>query len=87
MQQNEYARPRKRRRRIATPRDANAVEVLPEEVVSQLLNRSTAMVLQSVGFAGATAAVQESVHKLVDDCMPGCCCSCDRFRSCSLAYV
>jgi len=43
--------------------------VLPEEVVSQLLNRSTAIIFQSVGFSGASVGVQESMRKLIEDCV------------------
>lgn len=66
-----HQRPKKRRRRDLVPEpphDPYAAEVLPEEVVSQLLNRSSAMILRSVGFTGARADVQERMRKLMEDC-------------------
>ncbi|KAF8539372.1 transcription factor TFIID complex subunit 8 C-term-domain-containing protein [Trichophaea hybrida] len=63
----ENSRPRKRRRRAEPQLDANVAQVLPEEIVSQLLNRSTAIILQSVGFSGASAGVLEGMRKLIED--------------------
>ncbi|KAA8913742.1 transcription factor TFIID complex subunit 8 C-term-domain-containing protein [Sphaerosporella brunnea] len=63
-------RPPKRRRRELvpqTPKGEHAADVLPEEVVSQVLNRSIAMILQSAGFSGTNAAVQERLRKHAED--------------------
>ncbi|KAI5812371.1 transcription factor TFIID complex subunit 8 C-term-domain-containing protein [Pyronema omphalodes] len=61
------SRPKKRRRVVAPEKDVNAAEVLPEEVVSQLLHRSTAKILQSYGFTGAAVPAQEHLLKLIEN--------------------
>lgn len=63
--------PRKRRRRELVPeepRNLDAPQVLPEEIVTPLLDRSSALILQSVGFTGFTASAQERLRELAEDC-------------------
>lgn len=64
-------RPKKRRRRelVSEPQPSpEAAKVLPEDVVSGLLNRSVAVVLQSAGFTGATACAQEELLQTAEEC-------------------
>lgn len=64
-------RPLKRRRRNIVPdppRYEDAPDVLPAEMVAGLLNRSTAVIMKSMGFDGATAIAQERLRQLAEDC-------------------
>lgn len=72
---NEYFNanhhPRKRRRRELVPEEpkhADAADVLPEEIVTPLLDRSAATILHSVGFTGFTLSAQERLRQLAEDC-------------------
>jgi hypothetical protein len=72
LQYDTNPRPKKRRRRDLVsepPKDSNAAEVLPDEVVADLLNRCSIRILQSVGFSGATAGSLERMRQLAEDCM------------------
>lgn len=63
-------RPSKRRRTTVPPPPAydDAAAVLPEHLVADLLNRSTAMIMKNVGFDGATLQAQERMRQLAEDC-------------------
>lgn len=64
-------RPLKRRRRDIVPdlpQHEDAPDVLPAEMVAGLLNRSTAVIMKSMGFDGATAIAQERLRQLAEDC-------------------
>lgn len=64
-------RPLKRRRRNIVPNlpvYEDAPDVLPAEMVAGLLNRSTAVIMKSMGFDGATAIAQERLRQLAEDC-------------------
>lgn len=64
-------RPLKRRRRDIVPdlpHYEDAPAVLPAEMVAGLLNRSTAVIMKSMGFDGATAVAQERLRQLAEDC-------------------
>ncbi|KAH0615296.1 uncharacterized protein H6S33_000932 [Morchella sextelata] len=62
-------RPPKRRRTAVPPPPAydDAAAVLPEHIVADLLNRSTAAIMKSVGFDGATRHAQERMRQLAED--------------------
>lgn len=64
-------RPLKRRRRDIVPnlpQHEDAPDVLPAEMVAGLLDRSTAVIMKSMGFDGATAIAQERLRQLAEDC-------------------
>lgn len=64
-------RPLKRRRRNIVPNlplYEDAPDVLPAEMVAGLLNRSTAVIMKSMGFDSATAIAQERLRQLAEDC-------------------
>ncbi|CUS06734.1 unnamed protein product [Tuber aestivum] len=66
----EDHRPSKRQRRGIVPPPPeyeDATPVVSEEMASDLLNRSTAMILKSVGYNGATAVAQERLRQLAED--------------------
>ncbi|KAI5853217.1 transcription factor TFIID complex subunit 8 C-term-domain-containing protein [Morchella snyderi] len=62
-------RPPKRRRTTVPPPPVydDAAAVLPEHLVADLLNRSTATIMKTVGFDGATLHAQERMRQLAED--------------------
>ncbi|KAG0641736.1 transcription factor TFIID complex subunit 8 C-term-domain-containing protein [Tuber brumale] len=66
----ENLHPLKRRRRGVVPPPPeyeDATPVVSEEVTTNLLNRSAAMILKSVGYNGATTVAQERLRQLAED--------------------
>ncbi|RPA96588.1 hypothetical protein L873DRAFT_1220004 [Choiromyces venosus 120613-1] len=66
----ENPRPLKRRRREIVPpppEHEDATPVVSEEMAANLLNKSAAVILKSVGYSGATTVSQERLRQLAED--------------------